>query len=406
MIKRSEAKDASGCPVSHTDYTIGRGAFETYTLLNSEREAHRFTWSTATDHGYWMFQRYDDVLEGLQRYEELNNDQPTAFTDDLAVTFMPQGINPPKHTDVRRLLNPYFSPAAVKRIEPLARKRVAEMIADVAPAKSTDMAGGFAILYPTELFLEIFGLPLQDGAKLLPWIEAIFGGALKAGDASVDDATTANDNLNEYLREAIRERRENPLDPTTDLITRLIQGQVLDEPVPEDELITICMSTLAAGLDTTRSALGYIFYHLATHPEVREELLTDPSLWPRFIEESIRLYPLVIQVGRQATDDLEFDGLGIKKGDMVWLGIASANRDPRKFPNPDELDMHRRDLNHHLAFGAGQHRCLGMHLARRELVIALEEWHRQIPHYRISDGVELRERGGQLRLESLPLEWD
>lgn len=406
MTKRSEAKDVSGCPVSHTDYTVGRGAFETYALLNAEREAHRFTWSTATDHGYWMLQRYDDVLEGLQRYEELNNDQPTAFTDDLAVTFMPQGINPPKHTDVRRLLNPYFSPAAVKRIEPLARKRVAEMIADVAPTKSTDVAGGFAILYPTELFLEIFGLPLEDGAKLLPWIEAIFGGALKAGDASVDDATTANENLNEYLREAIRERRENPGDPTTDLITRLIQGQVLGEPVPEDELITICMSTLAAGLDTTRSALGYIFYHLATHPDTREELLGDPSLWPRFIEESIRLYPLVIQVGRQATDDLEFHGLDIKKGDMVWLGIASANRDPRKFSNPDELDMHRKDLNHHVAFGAGQHRCLGMHLARRELVIALEEWHRQIPHYRISDDVELRERGGQLRLESLPLEWD
>jgi cytochrome P450 len=166
------------------------------------------------------------------------------------------------------------------------------------------------------------------------------------------------------------------------------------------------MSTLAAGLDTTRSALGYIFYHLATHPETRQELLDDPSLWPRFIEEAIRLYPLVLQVGRQAIEDMDFHGLDVKKGDMLWMGIASACRDPRKFPNPDELDMHRANVNNHLAFGAGQHRCLGMHLARRELVIALEEWHKQIPHYRIQEGVELRERGGQLRLESLPLVWD
>ncbi len=406
MTKRSEAKEVGKCPISHTDYTLGRPAFETYAQLNAEREAHRHAWSTATDHGYYMVQRYDDVVEALQNFKELNNDQPTAYTDDIAVKFMPQGINPPHHTDVRRLLNPYFSPAAVKRIEELARRRVSEMIADVAPDKSTDVASGFAILYPTELFLEIFGLPLEDGEKLLPWIEAIFGGVLSAGDGAEMSAEEANDALNDYLRAAIQARRENPGDPTTDLITRLIQGEVLGAPVPDEDLVTICMSTLAAGLDTTRSALSYILYHLATHPETRQELLDDPSLWPKFVEEAIRLYPLVLQVGRQASADMEFQGLDLKQGDMLWLGIASACRDPRKFENPDEFDMHRDNVNNHIAFGAGQHRCLGMHLARRELVIALEEWHRQIPHYRIPEGTELRERGGQLRLEALPLEWD
>lgn len=405
MQKRSETKSVGKCPVSHTDYTQGRPAFETYDLLNAEREENRFSWSTSTDHGYWMFQRYDDVLDGLQRHEEFNNDQPTAYTDDLTVKFMPQGINPPHHTDVRRLLNPYFSPAAVKRLEGMARTRIGEMIDEVAVGSETDVAGGFAILFPTEIFLEVFGLPLEDGDRLLPWIEAIFGGVLKSGDATVDDAEAANAALNEYLRVAIAERRENPLDPTTDLITRLIQGEVLGESLSEEDLVTICMSTLAAGLDTTRSALSYILYHLATHPETRQELLEDSSLWPKFVEEAIRMYPLVLQVGRQATEDIQYEGLDIKKGDMIWLGIAQACRDPRKFENPDEFDMHRDNLNNHIAFGAGQHRCLGMHLARRELVIALEEWHKRIPNYRIKEGVELRERGGQLRLESLPLVW-
>ena len=96
----------------------------------------------------------------------------------------------------------------------------------------------------------------------------------------------------------------------------------------------------------------------------------------------------------------------MKAGEMVWLGLAAANRDPRKFEEPDTFDMDREDLNHHLGFGAGVHRCIGMHLARAELVIALETWHKMIPDYRLSEGSELTERGGQLRLQTLPLEWD
>lgn len=406
MTKRSESKDTHGCPVSHNEYRVNRPAFETYRLLNEEREAHRFQWNDSTDHGFWMLTRYDDVVEALRRYDELTNDQPTAFFDDLAVEFMPQGINPPRHTDVRRLLNPYFSPAAVQRLEGLARERARTMIADLRPQGGVDMGTGFAILYPTEIFLEVFGLPIKDGERLLPWIEAIFGGFLAAGEASAEDAEKANANLADYLREAIADRRTNPGDPSLDLITRLLEGRVLGEPLPDKDILTICMSTLAAGLDTTRSSLGYIFYHLANHPEDRARVLADPSLWPVFIEECIRLYPLVIQVGRQAQQDIDFHGLTISQGDMVWLGLASANYDPRKFENPARFDMDRESINHHLAFGAGPHRCLGMHLARRELVIALEEWHKQIPDYRMVPGAELVERGSQLRLESLPLEWD
>ena len=405
MTKRSESKNTGGCPVSHNEYRVNRPAFETYRLLDEEREAHRFHWNDSTDHGFWMLTRYDDVVEGLRMYEQLNNDQPTSFFDALAVEFMPQGINPPRHTDVRKLLNPYFSPAAVQRLEGLARERARKMVADLKPAGGVDMGSGFAILYPTEIFLEVFGLPIEDGEKLLPWIEAIFGGFLAAGDASADEAEKANANLADYLREAIEDRRANPGDPNLDLITRLLEGHVLGEPLPDRDVLTICMSTLAAGLDTTRSSLGYIFYHLANHPEDRARVLADPSLWPVFIEECIRLYPLVIQVGRQAQQDMDFHGLKISKGDMVWLGLASASRDPRKFENPDIFDMDRDSINHHLAFGAGPHRCLGMHLARRELVIALEEWHKQIPDYRMAPGAQLVDRGSQLRLESLPLEW-
>jgi cytochrome P450 len=406
MARRSEAKEIGGCPVSHTDYRIERPAFENYRLLNDERERARFHWNDSTDHGFWMLTRYDDVVEALQMHDVFTNDQINAFFDDLSIALMPQNLNQPQHSKLRRILNPYFSPAAVKRLDDLSRERARTLVAELAPRKQTDLVEDFAILYPTELFLALFGLPTEDGAMLLPWVEAVFGGFFGAGEASAEEAAQAAKSLDAYFTAAIELRRREPLDPATDLITRLLEARLDGEPIPDRDILTICTSNLLAGLDTTRSALGYIFHHLATNPADRERLLADSSLWPRFIEESIRLYSLIIEDGRQAVVDVDHHGLPIKKGDMVWLGIASANRDPQKFPDPDTFDMDRDNLNHHLGFGAGPHRCIGMHLARRELVIALEEWHARIPEYHIAEGAVLRERGGQLRLQSLPLVWD
>jgi cytochrome P450 len=165
------------------------------------------------------------------------------------------------------------------------------------------------------------------------------------------------------------------------------------------------LSLVTAGLDTTRSGLGYIFAHLATHTDDRIALINQPALVPRAIEEFIRLYSLILQQGRLVVKDIDFHGLPMKAGDIVWLGVASANRDPRIFEDPDNFDLHRENLGHHLGFGWGVHRCLGMHLARHELQIVVGEWHRQIPDYWIASGAELRERGHQLSLRSLPLVW-
>lgn len=406
MTRRSQDRDTGRCPVSHTDYRIERPAFGNYTLLNAEREAARFHWNDSTDHGFWMLTRYDDVVEALQMPEVFTNDQINAFFDDLSIELMPQSLNQPRHTKLRKVLNPYFSPAAVKRLDDLSRARARALIAELEPGKATDLVSDFAILYPTEVFLALFGLPIEDGEMLLPWVEAVFGGFFAAGDATADEAAQAATSLDDYFTRAIDQRQATPLDPSTDLISRLLEATIDGEPIPDKDILTICTSNLLAGLDTTRSALGYIFHHLATHPADRDRVLEDGSLWPRFIEECIRLYSLIIEDGRQAVVDIEHHGLPIKKRDMVWLGIASANRDPRKFPDPDSFDMDRDNLNHHVGFGAGPHRCIGMHLARRELVIALEEWHALIPSYRLSAGLELRERGGQLRLQNLPLEWD
>ena len=162
---------------------------------------------------------------------------------------------------------------------------------------------------------------------------------------------------------------------------------------------------MLAGLDTTRSQLGYIYWHLATHPDLRHQLIAEPELIPTAVEEFCRLYGLLLQTGRKVARDVDFHGCPMKAGDVVWLGLSSADRDPRRFEDPDEFVLDR-GRNPHMAFGAGAHHCLGAHLARRELAIALEEWHQRIPEYRLADESPLVERGGQLALLEVPLVWD
>lgn len=399
-------QDLAGCPVIHTDYTVDRPAFETWRLLNEDREAAAGAWNDSTPAGFWVANRYDDVKEALGMHEVFTNDVTSAFITEQAAPLLPQNLNQPAHTDLRRVLNPFFSPAAVKRLSPLARERARALVSEVRPRGRIDMAEGFAMLYPTELFLALVGLPVSDGDWLLPLVEDMFLGFFKSDEDSVTRAVAATDRINEYFEAALADRIEHPRDPETDLISRLLVSTIRDQPISHRDIVVVCTTLMAAGLDTTRSALGYLFHHLAQDGELRAELVADPQLWPKAIEESVRLYSLLIQDGRKVGEDITWNGMDLKKGDMLWLGLAAANRDPRKFENPDVFDMHRENLSHHMGFGIGFHRCIGMHLARAELVIALEEWHAQIPDYRLTPGQELTERGGQLRLQSLLLEWD
>ena len=399
-------RDLGGCPVFHTDYRVERPALETHRLLNAEREAARFAWNDSTEEGFWVLNRFDDVREALQREEDFTNDQVSAFHRSPPRVLLPENLNQPEHAEMRKILNPFFAPKLVRRIADLAQDRATALVDEIAQRGSEDMASGFGMIYPTELFLALLGLPVEDGAKLMPWVEGQFIGFFdKTPEAQRIAADTRRD-LDAYFAAAIAARRKAPGDPSTDLVTRLITAEYQGAPIPDEMILTICMTIMSAGLDTTRSALGYTFLHMATHPEDRQRLIDDPELWPNAIEEIIRLYGLIIQDGREAARDMDFHGLPIRKGDLVWLGLAAANQDPRAFEDPEAFDPDRPNLTRHLGFGAGFHRCLGMHLARAELVVALTEWHKKIPHYRIADGAELRERGSQLRLQHVPLVWD
>ncbi|URM93872.1 cytochrome P450 [Actinomadura madurae] len=391
-----------GCPVSHTEYGDDSALYEHYALLDAEREAARFHYNDTRPRGFWMVQRYEDVLEGFQKHDAWTTHARSALNPEAGIALLPQDLNGQEHAKLRRVLNPFFSPAAVRRMEELAHERCVELIEEVRPKGGCDFVAEFAIRYPTDLFLALLGLPVSDGEFFLPWSETLFAGFF-GGDP--DAAAAAKGKILEYFDGAVNERRAAPGDPKLDMVSRLVEARIDGEPLAQDDILTICMTLMLAGLDTTRSALGFIITHLARHEEDRQRIIAEPEVVPAAVEEFLRLYPLVFQAGREVREPGEFHGLDLEKGDVVWLGIASANRDPRKYPEPDRFVIGRRGVNQNLAFGAGPHRCLGMHLARLELAVVLREWHARIPDYRIAPGARLTERGGQLTMPNLPLEW-
>ena len=398
----TETIDSRGCPVIHTDYTVERPLYETCTLLDSDRERAPFLLNLSRKTPFWMVTEYEHVIEALQMPEVFGNEVLSALTPEHTIDLLPQYLNPPEHTTMRRVLNRWFSPAAVRRLEPQVLSRCIELVEELKPAGGCDLVADFAIRFPTDMFLATLNLPASDGPEFLFWVEKIFKGF--AGK-ELDEAARAVTWIRGYFGRAIEDRRAHPQDTDTDFISRMLVSKLDGVPISDEDIITICLTLMAAGLDTTRAALGYIFHHLATDSDLRHHLTANPHLWPTAVEEFIRLYPLVYQDGRLVKQDIDFHGLKLKKGDILWLGLASASRDPKKFADPLAFDIQREHINHHLAFGAGPHRCLGMHLARHELAIAVTEWHERIPDYELASDEQLYERGAQLTIMELPLRW-
>jgi cytochrome P450 len=396
-------RDLGGCPVKcftvFDDQDAGR-YWQEADALREETPA----FYNAHAQGYWVVTRYDAIKDLYQDVDLFSSESFTAWEPNPPYRFVPTQIDPPEHIKYRQLLNTKFSPGAVARAEEPARAIARTMIEDIAATGSCDFVTEFAIRFPTEVFLTVIGLPPEDADRLVPWVESFFHG-LNGAEDKIAGMVAALDGIRGYFVDVIAARRATPGDPDTDLVSHLLASTVDGEPLTDTVLLDMCTVLVLAGLDTTRGQLGYLFQYLAEHPDVRQQIVDDPSLMPACIEESLRMHSITIADARKATRDADFHGCPVKAGDMVMGLVSAANRDPRHYDDADVFRLDRKGA-HHFGFAGGPHRCLGAHLARREMLIAVEEWHAAIPHYRIATTEPLAERGGQLALLSLPLAWD
>ena len=401
--------------------------FETYDLLRKHLPIARSecarSLAPGSVPGGWVLTRYDDGCEVLSNPQDFSNQ----LSQYPVRAWIPQAVDPPMHTSYRRILNPWFTAEAMAKLEPHLQQ-YAEELADAMLKKDRfDFVAEFADPLPTVIFCELAGFPAADYVRIMNWKNTIMHGSdghprgrelvlARAKELGLDPgggqqvpqgtvfgvAAKAAQEVYAYFGALLDERRSSPAD---DLVSKLLAARYEDErPLTQEELEDTLFLLFMAGLDTVASALGLIVQTFARNESKRREfvaLMEDPQKVGPAIEELVRVHAIV-PLPRRVTRDLSFHGARFRKEDNAVVPTAAANRDPEEFPNPHEI-VYDRSPNRHLGFGLGPHRCLGIHLARRELRVALQVLHRKLPDYRLDPERKPVAFGGMKGLASLPL---
>lgn len=341
--------------------------------------------------------------------EALRN--PEVFSSNMSAVdlqnirpLIPLQIDPPDHKMYRRILDPLFAPKKMAAIEGPVTALANELIDSFGDRTDINFAKEFSTLFPTQVFLTLMGLPLEDLPLFLRMKDGIIRPHTVVDDVfGSDEAVTYQKSIAEsiyaYFDEVLDQRAQDPRD---DVLSQFLEVEVDGRRLTRHEILDICFLFLIAGLDTVTATLDCMYAFLAQNDDHRRQIVDDPSVIPSAVEELLRWETPVMGIVRSAMRDTELGGCPVAEGDHVMALIGSANTDPEAFDDADTVRFDR-ESNKHLAFGGGVHRCLGSHLARLELRIALREWHRRIPDYRIPDGIVLEYTGGIRSIEDFPM---
>jgi cytochrome P450 len=324
---------------------------------------------------------------------------------------IPLNVDPPLHGKYRKLLDPLFAPRKMEAQEEDITRRVNGFIDSFIDRKECNFSEEFAELLPSSVFLGLMGLPEDQLEHFIHLRDGILHPDKINPDAGLDpearravQATTGQE-IYEYFGGVIVDRKVAPRD---DVISGFLAAEIDGDRLTTDEILDILFLFLIAGLDTVSDSLTCFYAFLAQNPEHRRQIVVDPSVISSAVEELLRWEsPVPAGVPRVATEDTELpNGQRVSKGTAVVVSYGAANVDPAIFSDGTDVRFDRKE-NRHIAFGGGVHRCLGSHLARRELRVTLREWHRRIPDYQIKPGHEDLEYPPGLRhVKDLWLVWD
>ncbi len=338
--------------------------------------------------------RHPEIFSSNADAVDLKNHRP----------MIPLQIDPPEHKKYRKILDPIFAPRQMALIEDSVTETVNGLIDGFIGRGEIDFAKEFSVPFPSQVFLTLFGLPYEELPRFLTMKDGIIRPEVVTGSrfgskAATDYQEKTADSVYDYFNEILDQREQKRED---DILSRFLDAEVDGAKLTREDILDICFLFLIAGLDTVTATLDCMFAYLAAHPDQRRQIVDDPGLIPAAIEELLRWETPVMGVSRVAMEDTELAGCPVHKGDNVMAMIGSVNTDESDLPDADVVRFDR-EVNRHVAFGGGVHRCLGSHLARLELRVALREWHRRIPDYSVVDGHELMYTSGIRSIDYFPM---
>jgi cytochrome P450 len=345
----------------------------------------------------WFVTHYEDIREVYQNDRYYSTHDLVNFQRLVGETFLmlPLSIDPPEHGKYRILLNPWFSPRAIKDLEGKITATVNELIDGFEGKGGCDAAYDFGRIYPVRVFMDLMGFPREMMEEFLRWEYAI----LHSHDEPQKVIWGIGSAIS-YLRSFIDEMRRKPAE---NLTSHIVHGQVEGRPLTEDEIIGLVSFLWIGGLDTVAASTAFMFRKLALDPELQARLRANPDTHMEAVEEFLRLHPVVNSL-RHVKEDHEIHGVQIKKGDVVTCLNIAGNYDAAEFENPRAFRVDRPS-NRHFTLAGGPHRCLGSHLARREIRIALSEFLRRIPPFRLKPGADATIHPGLVATPHVPVVW-
>ncbi len=351
--------------------------------------------------GGWLPTRYEDVSAIAYDTERFSSRQIIMGNFRAPRDIAPIGgsppisSDPPFHSHARKLLLPAFTKTAVSRQEAATRAFCHSLIDAFEGQDVVDAAADYAQHIPMRVIADMLGFPPQDGPQFREFVEDLLEGI----NLPPDERFTRVGRLFEYLLTQVNEHVERPRE---DLTSYLLEAEIFGRKLEGDQVTGVMALLLIAGIDTSWSAIGAALWHLARTPADRRRLAAEPGLLPTAVEEFLRAFAPVT-MARLVKEDMNWRGADMKADDWILLSFPAANRDPAQFDRADEVVIDRA-VNRHAAFGLGIHRCVGSHLARMELRVALEVWLERIGEFSLADPAAVTWSAGQIRgPRALPL---
>jgi len=319
-----------------------------------------------------------------------------------AYEMVPTKMDPPEHTPYRKVIDKGLNLAQIRKVESDIRAVAIDLIEGFASNGHCDFAKDFAGIFPVKVFLALAGLPLDDAARLNLLAKEMTRPSGHTPEEQGKSLEAANRGFFAYVAPIIAERRGGS---GTDLITQMVNSDINGAPMPEDKALGLVSLLLLGGLDTVVNFLSFMMIYLARHPDTVDALRSDPVKLQRGVEEMFRRFG-VVSDARYVVEDMEYHGTRLRAGDLILLPTVLHGLDDTQHEDPMTVDLSRRNVAHS-TFAQGPHRCAGMHLARMEVIVMLQEWLARIPRFSLRDGAApIYHAGIVAAVEDVPLVWD
>ncbi|MBW8753316.1 MAG: cytochrome P450 [Sphingomonadales bacterium] len=357
-----------------------------------------FARSTGRQRPGWILTRQAHIREVFADTEHFSSETAANFLTPIGldVRMTPLEYDPPRQQLYRKIIEPYFTPAAINALDASVRAACEQLVAGFADADSCEFTSEFTEKFPSYVFLDLMGMPRERLTDFLAWERGMIR------PASPEAAVAAMQAVIAYLREFIAQQRTAP---TTELMRGITTAQYAGQRLlTDDEILGICFILYIGGLDTVHSTIGWIFWHLAQDPALQQRLRVQPQDIPQAVEELLRAFSAASSVRWVKADHL-FHGVRMRAGDAVLLSLPLAGRDPEAYDDPHAVDIDRPVR--HIAFGTGPHTCIGLRLAKREIRIVLDVMLSRFADIRLPQGASYEFHASNVfGLDHLPLEWD